>query len=108
MVWFCEREPVGLAALSPGAHGRREEQLYITSSASVERDHGLHMFQVAHLSVGSLARVSVYLQQNRPARWDLPVNMTSSLNWYRKCSGTGAPIGDGSQDTIHSLLFADD
>ena len=30
------------------------------------------------------------------------------LNWNRKCSGMGAPIGDGSQDTICTLLFADD
>ena len=31
---------------------------------------------------------------------------TALLNWKRKCSGIGVPIGDGSQDTI--LLFAHD
>ena len=30
------------------------------------------------------------------------------LNWSRKCSGTGVPIGDKSQDTIYTHLFADD
>jgi Reverse transcriptase (RNA-dependent DNA polymerase). len=30
------------------------------------------------------------------------------LNWNRKCSGMGVPIGNGSQDTIYTLLFADD
>ena len=30
------------------------------------------------------------------------------LNWNRKCSGVGVPIGDGSQDTIYTFLFVDD
>ena len=29
------------------------------------------------------------------------------LNWNRKCSGMGVPIGDGSQDTIYTILYAD-
>ena len=33
---------------------------------------------------------------------------TVLLNWNRKCSGMGVPIGDGSQDRIYTLLFADD
>ena len=33
---------------------------------------------------------------------------TALLNWNRKCSGMGVPIGDGSQDTIYTLLFAND
>jgi Reverse transcriptase (RNA-dependent DNA polymerase). len=33
---------------------------------------------------------------------------TTLLNWNRKCSGMGVPIGDGSQDSIHTFLFADD
>ena len=33
---------------------------------------------------------------------------TALLNWNRKCSGMGVPIGDKSQDTMFTLLFADD
>ena len=33
---------------------------------------------------------------------------TALLNWNRKCSGIGVPIGVGSQGTIYTLLFADD
>ena len=32
---------------------------------------------------------------------------TALLNWSRKCSGMGVLIGDGSQDRIYKLLFAD-
>ena len=30
---------------------------------------------------------------------------TSFLNWNRKCSGMGVPIGDESQDTIYTILL---
>ena len=33
---------------------------------------------------------------------------TALLNWNRKCSGMGVPIVDWSQDTIYTLLTADD
>jgi hypothetical protein len=33
---------------------------------------------------------------------------TALLNWNRKCSGMGVPIGDRSEGTIYKLSFADD
>jgi hypothetical protein len=30
------------------------------------------------------------------------------LNWNKQCSRKGVPIGEGSEDTICTLLFADD
>lgn len=49
----------------PGAHGRSEEQLEITSARSVHGNDGLHVFQIVDGVLGAGAGISLYFQQDR-------------------------------------------
>ena len=40
---------------TPGAHGRREEELDVAAARAVDADDGLHVLQVVDLGVGAAA-----------------------------------------------------
>ena len=78
-----------------GAHRRRQEHFDVAAPARVQRDDGLHVFQVVDFGLRAVARVRVQRQHQRAVGRDRP-GITTLVDQFSS-SWPPVPVSSGSK-----------